>query len=183
MTNGALGLLPLSLLPTATRRDQVDAEPPFADYRNVAWLAKTHAVTMVPSASALRTLRGLPVASAKREQFIGFGDPFFNAKQAAETQKSSTLASGRRMATRGPAAHPPRRRAGGVDSAELGLLPRLPDTAEELTSIALALEADPSKVLHLGKARMRRRSRSPTCPATRLSPSQRTASCRASSTA
>jgi len=40
----------------------------------------------------------------------------------------------------------------GVDSAELGLLPRLPDTADELKSIALALQADPSKVLHLGKA-------------------------------
>ena len=32
------------------------------------------------------------------------------------------------------------------------MLPRLPDTAEELTSIALALETDPAKVLHLGKA-------------------------------
>ena len=31
------------------------------------------------------------------------------------------------------------------------LLPRLPDTAEELRSIALALQADPAKVLHLGK--------------------------------
>jgi CHAT domain-containing protein len=30
-------------------------------------------------------------------------------------------------------------------------LPRLPDTAEELKSIALALQADPSKVLNLGK--------------------------------
>ena len=39
----------------------------------------------------------------------------------------------------------------GVDSAELGLLPRLPDTADELKSIALALQADPSKVLFLGK--------------------------------
>jgi CHAT domain-containing protein len=30
-------------------------------------------------------------------------------------------------------------------------LPRLPDTAEELKAIALALKLDPSKVLHLGK--------------------------------
>jgi CHAT domain-containing protein len=37
-----------------------------------------------------------------------------------------------------------------VDSAQLAQLPRLPDTAEELKSIALALEADPSKVLKLG---------------------------------
>ena len=33
----------------------------------------------------------------------------------------------------------------GVDSAELAMLPRLPDTAEELKSIALALQADPSE--------------------------------------
>jgi len=39
----------------------------------------------------------------------------------------------------------------GVDSAELAMLPRLPDTADELKSIALALQADPSKVLNLGK--------------------------------
>ena len=31
-------------------------------------------------------------------------------------------------------------------------MPRLPDTAEELRSIALALQADPSKVLFLGKS-------------------------------
>jgi CHAT domain-containing protein len=34
----------------------------------------------------------------------------------------------------------------------LGSLPRLPDTADELRSIALTLQADPSKVLRLGKA-------------------------------
>jgi CHAT domain-containing protein len=39
----------------------------------------------------------------------------------------------------------------GVDKAELALLPRLPDTADELKSITLALQADPSKALHLGK--------------------------------
>ena len=39
----------------------------------------------------------------------------------------------------------------GVDSAELAQLPRLPDTADELKSIALALQTDPSKVLHLGR--------------------------------
>jgi CHAT domain-containing protein len=37
-------------------------------------------------------------------------------------------------------------------SAQIGLFPRLPDTTDELKSVALALEADPSKVLHLGVA-------------------------------
>jgi CHAT domain-containing protein len=39
----------------------------------------------------------------------------------------------------------------GVDSVQLAQLPRLPDTREELKSIALALQADPTKVLNLGK--------------------------------
>jgi CHAT domain-containing protein len=38
-----------------------------------------------------------------------------------------------------------------VDSAELAMLPRLPDTGDELRAIAAALQADPSKVLYLGK--------------------------------
>src|SRR5262249_49380141 len=38
-----------------------------------------------------------------------------------------------------------------VDSAELAQLQRLPDTAQELKSIALALGVDPAKALYLGK--------------------------------
>ncbi len=149
VTNGALGLLPLSLLPTEPAALKSEGEPLFAGYRAVPWLARTHAVTMIPSASALRALRQLPPGSDKRERVIGFGDPYFNAEQAAEkTEPTVQLAD----ATRGV---PLKRRAApqtqGVDSAELGLLPRLPDTADELRSIALALQADPSKVIYLGK--------------------------------
>ncbi len=63
-----------------------DGQPIFAGYRNVPWLARTHAVTLVPSAAALRTLRQLPPGSEKREQMIGFGDPVFS-KQQATTQR------------------------------------------------------------------------------------------------
>ena len=38
-----------------------------------------------------------------------------------------------------------------VDKAELSQLPRLPDTRDELTAVAEALGADPSKALYLGK--------------------------------
>ena len=65
VTNGALGLLPLSLLPTAPAEDRSDDDPLFAGYRSVPWLARTHAVTMVPSAAALRTLRQLPAGQAE----------------------------------------------------------------------------------------------------------------------
>jgi CHAT domain-containing protein len=150
VTNGALGLLPLSLLPTSPFELTANAEPLFANYREVPWLARTHSVTMIPSIAALRTLRQLPMPSAKRENLVGFGDPYFNAAQAAEGQSEKVV----QVADSTLRGLPFRRRSSpqtrGFDSAELGLLPRLPDTATELKSIAVALEADPSRVLHLG---------------------------------
>lgn len=149
-TNGALGLLPLSLLPTAPAEVKTDDEPLFASYRNVPWLARTHAVTLVPSASALQTLRKLPPGKPSRQELIGFGDPYFNKEQMEDADKPVQIADA--AATRGV---PLKRRNGtqleGFDSAQIGLLPRLPDTSDELRSIAIALQADPSKVLHLGK--------------------------------
>jgi CHAT domain-containing protein len=155
VTNGALGLLPLSLLPTAPSEVKADDDPLFASYRGVPWLARTHAVTTVPSAAALRTLRNLPAGKPNRGELIAFGDPYFSKEQQAEAEKSDApvqVADAGGNVTRGV---PLKRRSSpkleGVDSAELAMLPRLPDTAEELKSIALALQADPSKVLNLGK--------------------------------
>ena len=153
VTNGALGLLPLSLLPTAPAEVK-DTETTFAAYRAVPWLARTHAVTVVPSAAALRTLRQIPPGSAERERMIGFGDPIFSKEQMAAAEEDKATDQAIQLAMASVRGVPLKRRASpqleGVDSAELALLPRLPDTAEELRSIALALEADPSKVLQLG---------------------------------
>jgi CHAT domain-containing protein len=159
VTNGALGLLPLSVLPTAPAQHEDDKGVLFSGYRNVPWLARSHAVTVVPSAAALRTLRQLPPGPATRDPFIGFGDPYFSAEQAANAEaeqnaKPIVVASAdtAAIATRGL---PLQRRSSphidGVSSAELAQLPRLPDTAAELTAIAKALGLDPAKVLHLGK--------------------------------
>ena len=153
VTNGALGLLPLSLLPTAPADVNQSEEPAFVGYRTVPWLARTHAVTIVPSSAALRTLRQLPPGSDARQQMIGFGDPVFSKAQAEEEVRERPEAPIQvvEVTTRGI---PLKRRSSpqleDVDSADLAQLPRLPDTAEELKSIALALDADPSKVLNLG---------------------------------
>jgi CHAT domain-containing protein len=156
VTNGALGLLPLSLLPTAPAEVAQDEDPLFVGYRNVPWLARSHAVSTVPSAAALRTLRQLPAGKPGRGDLVAFGDPYFNKDQQAEAEGGDAkvqVADAGGNVTRGM---PLKRRNSpkleGVDSAELGLLPRLPDTADELKSIALALQADPSKVLFLGKS-------------------------------
>jgi CHAT domain-containing protein len=160
VTNGALGLLPLSLLPTAPveiKNEGPDAGPDaglmFAGYRGVPWLARTHAVTMVPSAAALRTLRALPRGKATRDQLIGFGDPLFS-KEQAQARAPIVLADAATTAptTRGlPLARRSSPRLEGVNSAELAMLPPLPDTAEELRAIAAALGADPAKSLNLGR--------------------------------
>lgn len=155
VTNGALGFFPLVLLPTSAPTPVAQASKvPFTDYRNVAWLARTHAVSYVPSASALRTLRQLPPASGKRKKMVGFGDPLFSTEQAAQAESETKTAS----AETGPGAQRgatrPRRRSVPQlteDSANIAQLNRLPDTADELKSIAGALGLNPAEVLHLEK--------------------------------
>jgi CHAT domain-containing protein len=158
VTNGALGELPLSLLPTAPAQVDLAAKPLFSGYRNVAWLARSHAVTVVPSASAIVTLRRLPRGSPARDKLIGFGDPYFNADEAAEAESEQAVqvasaAGDTENVTRGI---PLRLRASPhteeADAATLAMLPRLPDTRYELLSVANALDADPAKALYLGKA-------------------------------
>jgi CHAT domain-containing protein len=151
VTNGALGLLPLGLLPTKQGALTTDGGAAFAAYRNVPWLIRSHAVTSVPSAAALRTLRQLPAGKQAIERFVGFGDPLFSVAQAEEA-KGGKKADVAEAVMRGA---PLKRRAApqtlGVDSADLAQLPRLPDTADELKSIASALAVDPQKALFLGR--------------------------------
>jgi len=160
VSNGALGELPLSLLPTEPSQVDGEAKPLFSGYRNVPWLARSHAVTVVPSASALVTLRRLPSGAPSRDKLIGFGDPYFNAQEEAEAEKElsgplqvASASDSGAAATRGI---PLKLRASphteDVDVAELAMLPRLPDTRLELTSVAKALDVDPAKALYLGKA-------------------------------
>ena len=157
VAHGPLGYLPLSLLPTEPASLDSEEEVLFKKYQNVPWLVRTHAVTMLPSVGSLLALRKLPPGNAARKAFVGFGDPWFNKKQAAEaksdTSKTAITAALeiRGFKTRGL---PVRLRAAPAtsefDSAELGQLPRLPDTADEVRAIALALKADLSRDLFLG---------------------------------
>jgi CHAT domain-containing protein len=151
VTNGALGLLPLGLLPTSRVELKAGAELPFAAYRDVPWLARTRAITLVPSATALKVLRQLPAGSSNRDVLIGFGDPYFNEAQAAEAalEAAAKVASTDSNVALRRRAKP---RTRGVDGADLSLLPRLADTADELKAVAQALRVDETRALNLGKA-------------------------------
>jgi CHAT domain-containing protein len=163
VTNGALGELPLAVLPTEPAQVDLQAKPLFSGYRNVPWLARSHAVTVLPSTSALVTLRRLPAGASDREKLIGFGDPYFNAAEAAEAEQEQSAApmqvaavtdtEGAAVMTRGI---PLNLRASphteDLNVAALATLPRLPDTRLELIAVANALAVDPSKALYFGKA-------------------------------
>ncbi|HIL19452.1 MAG TPA: tetratricopeptide repeat protein, partial [Gammaproteobacteria bacterium] len=89
VAHGPLGYLPLSLLPTQPTSLAAEKGLLFDNYRDVPWLVRTHAVTMLPSVASLLALRRLPAGKATRRAFVGFGDPWFNKQQAAEA-KSDT---------------------------------------------------------------------------------------------
>jgi len=120
---GPLLSLPLGLLVT-----RPPAAPVADDYRQVAWLAREMAISVLPSVASLRELREKAGRSAAPKPFIGFGDPVF---------------AGAAGATRGVAAAADQCREGGqvADLEVLKDLPRLPETARELADIARTLGA------------------------------------------
>ncbi|MFN7190308.1 MAG: hypothetical protein ACK5U4_02565, partial [Rhodospirillales bacterium] len=160
----ALGQLPFGVLVTAPVQlaAERDGEALFSAYKPVPFLIRKAAITQLPSVASLATLRSLPPAPANRRAFIGFGDPWFSAEQmvearteaAAATQTASlaTRGAANRLQTRGlPLLRRSAPATTGIDSAELANLPRLPDTADEVRGIALALNSSPSE-LDLGHA-------------------------------
>ncbi|MCC7167231.1 MAG: CHAT domain-containing protein [Rhodospirillales bacterium] len=146
--HGPLAELPLALLPTE-RVAAGKAAPavPFAHYKGVPWLARKAAVAQLPSAGALGTVRALAARPAAPRRFLAFGDPLFSKDQAEEARNSGLAVA---MAQRGAVTRRNLTRRAADFTAELAQLPRLPDTAEEVQSIAQALAADPEKDLFLG---------------------------------
>ncbi|MFM7344649.1 MAG: CHAT domain-containing protein [Tagaea sp.] len=150
----ALGQLPFGVLVTqaTTLVPERQGQALFSNYKDVPFLIRKAAITQLPSVAALSTLRGLPVPPANRRAFVGFGDPWFSPQQAAEartaTQTAQLQTRGAALQTRGlPLVRRNAPATQSVDSAELGMLPRLPDTADEVRGIALALNADPSDLI------------------------------------
>lgn len=137
--HGPLGQLPLGLLPTS-ETSLGKAALPFEEYKKVPWLIREASLTQLPSVTALATLRRTAPPKAGRRLFLGIGDPLFSREQAREPV---TLAHAGAGTTRGvPVRLRSAPKTAGVSSAELALLPRLPDTADELTEIARTLGAD-----------------------------------------
>jgi CHAT domain-containing protein/tetratricopeptide (TPR) repeat protein len=157
--HGALGEIPFSILVTRPFEVQPDVqgEALFASYRPVPFLVREFGLTQLPSVASLVSLRRMPAAPPSRRPFIGFGDPIFSVEQTippatTDSRTSTAVASANdALTTRGirltrrnsPATQ-------SLDSAELSALPRLPDTADELRAIAVALQANPETAVLVG---------------------------------
>ncbi len=158
VANDSLGQIPFSLLPTGAPEGQATPGLPMSQYRQVPWLARKVAVAYLPSVSALVTLRSLPAAPSRRDPFLGFGDPDFGAQTEGGGTRGAQRVAG---ATRNLKI----KRTPGWDenqtSADAPVAPpqpvpetptltALPDTREEITAIATALQADPRRDAFFG---------------------------------
>jgi CHAT domain-containing protein len=150
VTDGALGQLPLSVLPTKPHNLSKDDSLLFGAYRSVPWLAQTHSVTVLPSASSLSALRTARLPSSNRRSFAGFGDPYFNKPQHVAALAALQPASTKTVPIQTAALRnlPDTR---GTESITIENLPRLPDTRSEIEDIARALKAIPSRDVFLGE--------------------------------
>jgi CHAT domain-containing protein len=141
-----LGQLPLSVLVTqqAPTSGSNPAQILFSNYKLTAWLGQQIAIAQLPSVTALSALRSTPAGSPNRKNFIGFGDPFFSRDQGQTAEK---VAVAEALSTRGaPLKLRNTPKTSGVSSAELALLPRLPDTQEELQEVAKVFSAAPDDI-------------------------------------
>jgi CHAT domain-containing protein len=141
--DGPIGQLPLGLLTTArTSPGTGNRGILFGEYRDVPWLARTHAVTVLPAVAALPQFNVRASLPASSRAFAGFGDPWFSRDQRAAS--TNVAMRGGKVAWRSA---PKTRQA---DSADLALLPPLPETAEELRAVAVQLKANPDTDVFLG---------------------------------
>ena len=106
VAHGPLGALPLAVLPTAPSTLAPEAEPLFSRYKDVPWLARSHAVATLPSVGSLVAQRALPAGNPRRRAFAGFADPWFSEAQASEAatakrQVAKALTGRGLLATRG----------------------------------------------------------------------------------
>lgn len=145
---GALTALPMHLLVTAKPDGAAGGADHFAAYRDAAWLAKSHAVTVLPSVASLKILRTLAAKTQSAKPLVGFADPVFNPNAPAGATRAAVKRKARNLSG---AAFTDFWQGAGVDRDKLAeALPQLPDTADEIAAVAQKLGAS-SGDLALGR--------------------------------
>jgi CHAT domain-containing protein len=159
--SGPLTQLPFHVLVTA--QPSSPRLESFAGYRDVAWLARQHAITVLPAVSSLRALREFAKESHANELYVGVGNPLLDgeprkfrddataAKLAREARCSGPPLQMASLRDRGnPAGGGVRSSDGRADLVDLRSWAPLPETADELCAVARHLGIDAAAHLYLG---------------------------------
>jgi CHAT domain-containing protein len=135
---GPLTSVPFQVLITAPPGAQTGPEA----LREAAWLVKSHALSVLPSVQSLQALRQLAPAGIAPRPFFGVGDPVLQGPTGPNQR-------GARRHVSAPARF--YRSSGLADIRAVRELAPLPDTADEVRTIARVLGASPD-ALFLGEA-------------------------------
>jgi CHAT domain-containing protein len=143
---GPLTSLPFHLL---VIEKPVTAIPQLRDigsYRDVAWLIKRQAVSVLPALASLKASRQVAHRDPSARPMVGFGDPVFDPAERAKAL-AERRARTRVVVTRG---YGDFWQGASIDRVNLAhYLPSLLDTADELKAVAKTLGASAGDV-HLG---------------------------------
>jgi CHAT domain-containing protein/Tfp pilus assembly protein PilF len=126
--DGALTSLPPQLL--------VTRDPTGKALKDVDWLIRSHAVTVLPSIASLKVLRGKSAVADAKNPLIGFANPVFDRDLQQNVRVAAEVTASRGL--RGTVAD--------IGELRTALSP-LPDTADELRQVAASVRADPVDVI------------------------------------
>jgi len=132
---GPLAQIPFSLLLTEPDTGGSESQ----------WLIKRHAVTHVPSISSWLALQRFARSKPADEAMLGWGDPLFDPAAPRIAGGGATRNVALRRASR--FVDPEREVPRAIDYSQI---PPLPETRDELLSIARAVHANPASDLKLG---------------------------------
>lgn len=136
-TSGALGQIPFAVL----------VKEPWtkADHAQAPWLVRDVGISHVSSASAWVALKGLNKIPSGKKPLMAWGDPTFAASPSASGNKQTTRSVMNNHASFGNI------EKNQVNQIQYATLPPLPETRDEVLSLAKVLQANPQTDVLLGE--------------------------------
>lgn len=136
-TSGSLGQIPFGVL---VRKPWTTS-----DYAQAPWLIRDFGVSHVSSASAWLSLKTLSKSPSGKQPLMAWGDPSFTITSASSSSKNSVRSILNKHAIYGDLDK------AAVDQVRYATLPPLPETREEVLSLAKLLKADIQTDVFLGE--------------------------------
>ncbi|NJO36066.1 MAG: CHAT domain-containing protein, partial [Rhodospirillales bacterium] len=149
--SGALTQLPFQVL--------ITKQPTSSDHREAAWLAREHAITVLPTVASLKALRRIGKPSIAPRAMVDFGNPLLDGPDVRYAHRAK-LAREKQLCPETRAPQSPlidlpggvaslQSRTGLADVSLIRMQVPLPETADEVCAVAADVNAEASSI-HLG---------------------------------